>query len=128
MISGGRKITLHNLTFRWKTKGSYNWLIGWSPKLIRLVVVAPSGSGFVTTLYSKNWLDEHEWDTDNASPHKAEFTPRDVRLCIEAAIQAGWDPKGRKRSFDLKTPPNCTDYGPKALCPGGRTRLVEILV
>lgn len=113
-LSGARNIEIEGLAFKWKAKGSYNWLIGWSPKEIRLVVVAPGGAGFTTTLFSKNWLPEHEGDTDNASTHKAEFTPGDVRLCIQEAMRAGWSPHGRGRQpFILATPPEGRDYGPK---------------
>lgn len=111
-LSGARNIEIGGIRYKWKGPGGHSRFRGWSPRDFRLVVQAPNGAMLVTTLWSKRWLPEHNYDEDNAREHKAAFSPGDVRTCIEAAIKAGWSPQSRQKTFVLDPAPDCKDYGP----------------
>jgi hypothetical protein len=67
---------------------------------------------FTVSLESKNWTRDHWYDEDNARPHKAVLSPKDVLTCILAAKAQGWSPaQRRKGAFALNPVPDLTDYG-----------------
>jgi hypothetical protein len=113
-LSGARNITVEDIAYQWKARWhSPHRYQGWSPKSVNLVVLSPSGAMLTTQFFSKNWLDEHERDPENARTHQAAFSPKDVRNAIEAALKAGWSPNSRaKKPFVLDPAPNGKDYGP----------------
>lgn len=83
-MPGARKITLGDRTYDYVLKGGKHRLIGWSGKTMRLVVEFGKGKYLTHDFISTLWTAFHEEDADNAPPHKASFTPADVRNVIAA--------------------------------------------
>src|SRR5271166_4709213 len=98
-----RKIVINGTEYLWVAKGhgptGYRRR-GWSPKCLRLVVTAPSGTRVSMDLYSKNWEEGHEHNRDNMPEHLAALRPVHVRAYIEQALRSGWSPISR-RSISL---------------------------
>jgi len=100
-LSHSRRIVVRDLTFQWKFKGKNDrW--GGSPRnALVAIMLEKNGKGngsAVAWLESTVWVNSDFHDGDTGSRlHKARFTPGDVRLLIETALDTGWDPETRGR-------------------------------
>lgn len=81
-MPGARKLTINDRTYAYKLKADKHRLPGWTNREIRLTVEFRPGEFFSQSFESKLWTDNHEENADSVPPHKASFTPADVRSVI----------------------------------------------
>ncbi len=113
-IAHARRITVDDVEFQWKFLGHRENLMGWSPRVGRIVVCYPmTGAIFLSELFhSKRWDHAYDGQEDNAPQHKATLYPQDVEKIIRVAFTLGWDLSTKGR-FVVPVP-DLVDYGPIA--------------
>lgn len=81
-MPGARKVTIKDRVYSYKLKADKHRLPGWTNKSIRIIVEFRPGQFISQEFASKLWTADHEDNADTSPPHKASFTPANVRSVI----------------------------------------------
>jgi len=106
-LKGGRNIVVRDIAFKWKFCHPTIRIMGDSPVAGDIIVHCKDDLGKMRAkLQSDVEIDEY---TAEHGGHRASVTPKDVRLVIETALDAGWDHTIRKQ-HEVAGPLKLSDY------------------
>lgn len=85
-MPSARTLTVSGRTYQYQLRAGKDGptRTGWTSKTIRVVVEFRPGKFVSRTFLSKAWTGAHESEEEGTPPHKAAFTPADVRAMVKA--------------------------------------------
>jgi hypothetical protein len=117
-LKKSRPILVEGIVYRWKFKAKKDNLTryGQSARFSHVAIQAVEDpqAKMICWLESMVFIDDETHDGDTGStPHKARFSPGDVKKLILVGLDCGWDLESKKQ-FDCPPDVELTDYRTKA--------------
>ena len=110
-LKGGRNIVVGDISYRWKFKAHKDnqTRFGNSAQFAHVAIHTADGPGKLIAQVKSKLDIPVDNDLQNGAEHKARFSPGDVRLLIETALDNGWDTTS-KTQFSAPEGIDLTDY------------------